>query len=102
MDYEETMKTWTFDTPLEAGNVKIDEIQISPVSAVVDFYTLSDERADFAHAVLNLKSGIQIEAEEMRWDEGTEDDGKCRILWKSVVDMEEIESVEINGTVISL
>ena len=41
---------------------KIDEIQISPVSAVVDFYTLSDVRADFAHAVLNLKSGIQIES----------------------------------------
>lgn len=102
VDYEETMKTWAFDAPREAGSVKIDEIQISPVSAVIDFYTLSDERAEFEGAVLNLKSGIQVEAEEMRWDEGAEGGGKCRILWKSVVDLEEIESITINDVVISL
>lgn len=102
VDYEETMKTWALSEPVAVGNVIIDEIQISPVSAALNFYTLSDEQADFEDAVLNLKNGIRIEAEEIRWEDCGTEGGTCQILWKYVVDMGNIESISVNGTVITL
>ena len=102
VNYEETMKTWAFNGENQASGLPVKKIAVSPVSALVEFDTLSDETPVLESAMLNLKNGSQIGAQEMR-EEGSEGNtGKYRILWESVVNVEEIESISLNGTVISL
>lgn len=72
------------------------------MSALVEFDTLSDETPVLESAMLNLKNGSQIRAQEMREERSEGNTGKYRILWESVVNVEEIESISLNGTVISL
>ena len=102
VNYEETMKTWAFNGENQASGLPVKKIAVSPVSALVEFDTLSDETPVLESAMLNLKNGSQIGAQEMREERGEGNTGKYRILWESVVNVEEIESISLNGTVISL
>jgi len=102
VNYEETMKTWEFPENVQAGNIVLEKIQISPVSAVVKFDTLSDEKVDFKDVSLKMKDGTLVEQAAMSWDEDPAKADNCRILWKSVVNPEEIESISINGREIPL
>lgn len=102
VNYEETMKTWAFNGENQASGLPVKKIAVSPVSALVEFDTLSDETPVLESAMLNLKNGSQIRAQEMREERSEGNTGKYRILWESVVNVEEIESISLNGTVISL
>ena len=102
VNYEETMKTWAFNGENQASGLPVKKIAVSPVSALVEFDTLSDETPVLESAMLNLKNGSQIGAQEMREERSEGNTGKYRILWESVVNVEEIESISLNGTVISL
>ena len=102
VNYEETMKTWAFNGENQASGLTVKKIAVSPVSALVEFDTLSDETPVLESAMLNLKNGSQIGAQEMREERSEGNTGKYRILWESVVNVEEIESISLNGTVISL
>lgn len=102
VDYEDTMKTWELKETAAIGNAEIKKVQISPVSAVVEYDTLSDEKVEFEDISLKLKDGNQVNWNAMSWV--SEEDGakSLRVLWKSVVDLEEIEAIVVNGTEISL
>ena len=102
VNFEETMQIWDFDGQIQAGELTVKKIGISPVSATVEFDTLSDKNVILENAALNLKNGGQIEAQAITEEAEDGKVGKCRILWESVADMEEIESISLNGTVISL
>ena len=102
VNYEETMKTWAFDGENQASSLPVKKIAISPVSALVEFDTLSDETPVLENAALNLKNGGRINAQEIREEVGDGKTGKCRILWESVVNVEEIESISLNDSVIFL
>lgn len=78
------------------------KILVSPISAIIEFDTLSDENADLERAALNLKNGSRIEAQAAVEEEDSGNGVKYRILWESVVNTEEIESVSLNDSVISL
>ena len=102
VDYEDTMKTWELKETAAIGNAEIKKVQISPVSAVVEYDTLSDEKVEFEDISLKLKDGNQVNWNAMSWV--SEEDGakSLRVLWKSVVDLEEIEAIVVNGTSIPL
>lgn len=102
VDYEGTMKTWELKETAAIGNAEIKKVQISPVSAVVEYDTLSDEKVEFEDISLKLKDGNQVNWNAMSWV--SEEDGakSLRVLWKSVVDLEEIEAIVVNGTSIPL
>lgn len=102
VDYEDTMKTWELQEKAEAGNVEIKKVQISPVSAIVEYDTLSDGNVEFEDVSLKLKDGSQVGWNAMNWD--SEEDGAktCRVIWKSVVDLENVEAIVVNGTEIRL
>ena len=102
VNYEETMKTWAFDGENQASGLPVKKIAVSPVSALVEFDTLSDETPVLESAALNLKNGEQIKAQEIREEMNDGSAGKCRILWESVVNVEEIVSISLNDSVISL
>ncbi len=102
VNYEETMKIWAFDETIQAGGLHVKKIGISPVSAMVEFDTLSDENPVPESAVLNLENGSQVEAQAITEEMEDGKSGKCRILWERVINMEDIESISLNGTVISL
>ena len=55
------------------GNMEIKKVQISPVSAIVEYDTLSDEKAEFEDVSLKLKNGSQVGWSAMSWD--TDDKG---------------------------
>lgn len=78
------------------------KILVSPISAIIEFDTLSDENADLERAALNLKNGSRIEAQAAVEEEDSGNGVKYRILWESVVNTEEIESISLNDSVISL
>ena len=78
------------------------KIGISPVSAMVEFDSVSDENPVPESAVLNLENGSQVEAQAITEEMEDGKSGKCRILWERVINMEDIESISLNGTVISL
>ena len=74
-------------------------LSVGPVSYThLDVY----KRQVLESAMLNLKNGSQIGAQEMREERSEGNTGKYRILWESVVNVEESESISLNGTVISL
>ncbi len=102
VDYEDTMKTWAFKESVAAGSLSVKEISISPVSGIVKFDTLSDGLEDLDWIVLNRKDGTSVKANAM--SQGSEGDSakEVRVLWESVVDLEDIESITVNGTAISL
>ena len=102
VNYEETMKTWAFDGENQASGLPVKKIAVSPVSALVEFDTLSDETPVLESAALNLKNGEQIKAQEIREEMNDGSARKCRILWESVVNVEEIESISLNDSVIFL
>ncbi len=102
VNYEDTMKTWNFQEKVSAGNLEIKKIQISPVSAVIEFDTMSDEPIDFEDIILNMKDGNKVKANAMSWDSEADIDKECQIIWESVVDLEEAESLSVNGTIITL
>ena len=78
------------------------KISVSPVSAIIEFDTLSDENVVLERAALNLKNGIRIEAQAAAEEKASGDGVKYRVLWESVVNTEEIESVSLNDSVIFL
>ena len=78
------------------------KISVSPVSAIIEFDTLSDENVVLERAALNLKNGNRIEAQAAVEEKASGDGVKYRVLWESVVNTEEIESVSLNDSVISL
>lgn len=96
------MKTWELQEKAVAGNMEIKKVQISPVSAVLEFDILSDDTVEFDDVSLKLKNGNQVKWNAMSWDEEREEAKSCRILWKSVVDLEDIEGIIVNGTEIAL
>ena len=102
VDYEDTMQTWELKEKAAAGNVEIKKVQISPVSAVVEFDTLSDERAELEDVSLKLKDGNQVGWSAMSQDTDENGGASCRVIWKSVVELDEIESIIVNGTEIEL
>ena len=102
VDYEDTMKTWELQEKAVAGNMEIKKVQISPVSAVVEYDTLSDEKAEFEDISLKLKNGSQVGWSAMSWDPDDKGESPCRVIWKSVVELDEIESIIVNGTEIKL
>ena len=102
VDYEDTMKTWTLEEKVQVENLAVKEVQISPVSAIVKFDMLSEGDVDFEDVILNLKNGGQVKWDAMSWDSDAEESDSCRILWKSVVDLEEIEGITVNGIEIKL
>ena len=102
VNFEETMKTWAFDGENQDSGLPVKKIAVSPVSALVEFDTLSDETPVLESAALNLKNGEQIKAQEIREEMNDGSAGKCRILWESVVNVEEIESISLNDSVIFL
>lgn len=102
VNYEETMKIWAFDGEIQAGGLSVKKIGISPVSAEVEFDTLSDENTELENAVLNLKNGSQVEAQAITDKMEDGNSAKYRILWESVVNTEEIESISLNNSVIFL
>ena len=53
-------------------------------------------------AALNLKNGNRIEAQAAVEEKASGDGVKYRVLWESVVNTEEIESVSLNDSVIFL
>lgn len=102
VDYEDTVKAWELQEKVLVGNAKIKKVQISPVSAIVEYDTLSDETIEFEDVYLKLKDGNQVEWNAMSQISG-EDGAKClRVLWKSVADLDELEAIVVNGTEISL
>ncbi len=78
------------------------KISVSPVSANIEFDTLSDENVVLERAALNLKNGNRIEAQAAVEEKASGDGVKYRVLWESVVNTEEIESVSLNDSVIFL
>lgn len=102
VDYEDTMKTWELKETASIGNAEIKKVQISPVSAVVEYDTLSDEEVEFEDIYLKLKDGNQVNWNAMSQDSGEDGAKSLRIIWKSVVDLDEIESIVVNGTSITL
>ncbi|MCI8851941.1 MAG: hypothetical protein HFI32_00360 [Lachnospiraceae bacterium] len=102
VDYEDTMKTWELQEKAVAGNMEIKKVQISPVSAVIEFDILSDDIVEFDDISLKLKNGNQVKWNAIGWDAEREDTKSCRVLWKSVVDLEDIEGIIVNGTEIGL
>ena len=102
VDYEDTMKTWDLSEKVTIGNLEVKKIQISPVSAVVEFDTLSDEEVEFEDISPELKDGNQVNWNAM--SQNSQEDGvkSLRVLWKSVVDLDEIEAIVVNGTSIPL
>lgn len=102
VDYEDTMKAWKLQEKTAVGNIEIKKVQISPVSAVLEFDILSDDTVEFDDVSLKLKNGNQVKWNAMSWDEEREEAKSCRILWKSVVDLEDIEGIIVNGTEIAL
>ena len=78
------------------------KISVSPVSAIIEFDTLSDENVVLERAALNLKNGSRIEAQAAVEEKTSGDGVKYRVLWESIVNMEEIESISLNDSVISL
>ena len=102
VNYEETMKTWAFDGENQASGLPVKKIAVSPVSALVEFDTLSDENVVLERAALNLKNGNRIEAQAAVEEKASGDGVKYRVLWESVVNTEEIESVSLNDSVIFL
>ena len=102
VDYEDTMQTWELQEKAAAGNVEIKKVQISPVSAVVEFDALSDERAELEDVSLKLKDGNQVGWSAMSQDTDENGRASCRVIWKSVVELDEIESIIVNGTEIEL
>ncbi len=78
------------------------KISVSPVSAIIEFDTLSDENVVLERAALNLKNGNRIEAQAAVEEKASGDGVKYRVLWESVVNTEEIESVSLNDSVIFL
>ncbi|MCI9018251.1 MAG: DUF4179 domain-containing protein [Lachnospiraceae bacterium] len=102
VDYEDTMQTWELKEKAAAGNVEIKKVQISPVSAVVEFDTLSDERAELEDVSLKLKDGNQVGWSAMSQDSDENGGASCRVIWKSVVELDEIQSIIVNGTEIEL
>lgn len=102
VDYEDTMKTWELKETASIGNAEIKKVQISPVSAVVEYDTLSDEEVEFEDISLELKDGNQVKWNAM--SQNSQEDGvkSLRVLWKSVVDLDEIEAIVVNGTSIPL
>ena len=102
VDYEDTMKTWALKEEAAAGCLSIKEISISPVSGIVKFDTLSDEKVEFDQIILNRKDGTSVKANAMSWDSDAQQAKEVRVLWESVVDLEDMESITVNGTTISL
>lgn len=102
VDYEDTMKTWELKEKAMVGNMEIKKVQISPVSAVLEFDTLSDDEVEFEDVSLKLKDGSLVGCNAMSWDSNENGGSPCRVIWKSVVDLEEIESIIVNGTEIKL
>ncbi len=102
VSYGETMKIWDFTGKDQAGGLPVKKILVSPISAIIEFDTLSDENADLERAALNLKNGSRIEAQAAVEEEDSGNGVKYRILWESVVNTEEIESISLNDSVISL
>ena len=102
VDYEDTMKTWELKETASIGNAEIKKVQISPASAVVEYDTLSDEEVEFEDIYLKLKDGNQVNWNAMSQDSGEDGAKSLRIIWKSVVDLDEIESIVVNGTSITL
>lgn len=102
VDYEDTMKTWELKETASIGNAEIKKVQISPVSAVVEYDTLSDEEVEFEDISLKLKDGNEVKWNAMSWDSGEDGTKSLRVLWKNVVDLEEIEAIVVNGTEIFL
>jgi len=102
VDYEDTMKTWALKEEAAAGCLSIKEISISPVSGIVKFDTLSDEKVEFDKIILNRKDGTSVKANAMSWDSDAQQAKEVRVLWESVVDLEDMESITVNGTTISL
>lgn len=102
VDYEDTMKIWELQEKAVVGNVEIKKVQISPVSAVLEFDILSDEKAEFEDVSLKLKDGSQVGWNGMSWDSDENSGSLCRVIWKSVVDLEEVESITVNGVEIGL
>ena len=78
------------------------KISVSPVFAIIEFDTLSDENVVLERAALNLKNGRRIEAQAAVEEKASGDGVKYRVLWESVVNTEEIESVSLNDSVIFL
>lgn len=78
------------------------KISVSPVFAIIEFDTLSDENVVLERAALNLKNGRRIEAQAAVEGKGSGNGIKYRVLWESVVNTEEIESVSLNDSVIFL
>lgn len=78
------------------------KISVSPVSAIIEFDTLSDENVVLERAALNLKNGSRIEAQAAVEEKTSGDGVKYRVLWESVVNTEKIESVSLNDSVIFL
>ena len=78
------------------------KISVSPVSAIIEFDTLSDENVVLERAALNLKNGNRIEAQAAVEEKASGDGVKYRVIWESVVNTEEIESVSLNDSVIFL
>ena len=71
-------------------------------AAIIKFDTLSDENVVLERAALNLKNGSRIEAQAAVEEKASGDGVKYRVLWESVVNTEEIESVSLNDSVIFL
>lgn len=96
------MKTWELKETASIGNAEIKKVQISPVSAVVEYDTLSDEEVEFEDISPELKDGNQVNWNAM--SQNSQEDGvkSLRVLWKSVVDLDEIEAIVVNGTSIPL
>ncbi len=102
VSYGETMKTWDFTGKDQAGGLPMKKISVSPVFAIIKFDTLSDENVVLERAALNLKNGSRIEAQAAVEEKASGDGVKYRVLWESVVNMEEIESISLNDSVIFL
>lgn len=102
VDYEDTLQTWELKEKVAVGNVEVKKVQISPVSAVVEFDTLSDEKAELEDVFLKLKDGNQVECNAMSQDWDENGGASCRVIWKSVVELGEIEGIVVNGTEIKL
>ncbi len=43
-----------------------------------------------------------MKANAMSWDSDAQQAKEVRVLWESVVDLEDMESITVNGTTISL
>ena len=102
VDYEDTMKTWALEENVETDGLVVKEISISPVSGIVKFDTLSEKELELEDVCLNRKDGSQVKVNAMSCETESEQDKEARILWESVVDLEEIVSITINGKTISL